>query len=822
MTDNKQAVNPAEINTEDIVVCTAVSKNYLAFARVLSKSLREQHPSIRIFVLLVDHLEGAFDPAQEPFEVIEIEDLDNIPDPKNFFFKYKPIELNTAAKPYLFEYLFRKYGFTKLIFLDPDILILDSLKTVWDLLDSHNIVLTPHITEPYDDNLRPDEKHILQSGIFNLGFIAMANTSVTNDFLRWWQKRLYEFCFMDISQGMHVDQNWVNFAPVMFEGVHILKDPAYNIAYWNLHSHGRAMSFEKGKWHVHGKLAVFFHFSGIDLKDLEKISTHQTRFILSSFPNLRPLFELYRDLLLENGYEECRKWRYAYGYFDNGVPITDFIRKSYNSFTKTGGYFSNPFSSSHSQSFFNWLNHSMESEKPGLLYPITHLMAYIYNNRGDIKSAHPQPQGADRMGFSRWFATHGKKDNQLDDAFIPGTQRFKEFSFPTQAPQSGVFAPRQDRPKHSLTPETLRKLPLGVNYAGYFRGEFGVAVAARNYIHALQTTRIPSVLNNIIATNHRNHDATFSDFSDDNPYFINIIHVNADQAERFRDLKGRQYYKDHYNIGFWVWELEKFPAKWLARFENYQEIWVPSEFCRRSIGQVSPIAVTKIKHPILLDEKAIRPNRSKFQIAKDEFSFLFVFDYLSVFERKNPVEMIRAFQKAFGKTDKVCLIVKSINSHSAPEKSAQIHTLSEGYNIRFIDRHLDPEDMLSLMASVDCFVSLHRSEGFGLGMAQSMYIGKPVIATGYSGNMDFMTDENSFLVNFELVELQEDYKPYEKGNMWAEPDFDHAVELMRLVYNDRALAERKAQQAEKDIKNELSPQAIGVEMQARIKQIYEG
>lgn len=238
MADDKPTLHNSKIDTGSIVVCTAVSKNYLAFARVLSRSLREQHPSARIFVLLVDRLESAFDPEKEPFELIELEELDNIPEPKNFFFKYRPIELNTAAKPYLFEHLFRKYGFTKLIFLDPDILVLDSLKTVWDLLDSNNIILTPHITEPYDDDRNPDEKHILQSGIFNLGFIAMANTPATNDFLKWWQKRLYDFCFMDISQGMHVDQNWVNFAPVMFEGVHILKDPAYNIAYWNLHSHG--------------------------------------------------------------------------------------------------------------------------------------------------------------------------------------------------------------------------------------------------------------------------------------------------------------------------------------------------------------------------------------------------------------------------------------------------------------------------------------------------------------------------------------------------------------------------------------------------------
>lgn len=524
---------------------------------------------------------------------------------------------------------------------------------------------------------------------------------------------------------------------------------------------------------------------------------------------------MYRDKLLASGYKECRKWKYAYGYFDNGVAVSDFIRKLYNAVTKSGQYFSNPFSTSQAQSFFNWLNQSIDSENIPPDLSITRLMAYIYSNRIDIKFAFRRPQGVDRAAFIQWFKTFAKREHQLDDAFIPGTERFKAFSVQTSSMESR-HSPASPGQKSD------EKLPFGINYAGYFKGEFGVAVAARNYIYALQTTQIPYVLNNVNAGEHRQHDRSFQEFSDDNPYFINIIHVNADRARVFRDLKGDQYYKDRYNIGLWVWELEKFPEKRFPSFQYYQEIWVPSEFCRQSIARVSPIPVTKIKHPILMDEKSIRSNRSQFSIPDDEFTFLFVFDYMSVFERKNPLGMIRAFQKAFRKDDKVSLIIKSINSNQTPEKAAYIQTITDGYNIRFIDRHLDPEDMLSLMASVDCFVSLHRSEGFGLGMAQSMYLGKPVIATGYSGNMDFMKPSNSFLVDYKLIELEKDYEPYEKGNVWAEPDVNHATELMRLVYSDRALAAKKGQQAAWDIKMELSPQAIGAEMQARIKQIYEG
>src|SRR5258708_8695952 len=133
-----------------------------------------------------------------------------------------------------------------------------------------------------------------------------------------------------------------------------------------------------------------------------------------------------------------------------------------------------------------------------------------------------------------------------------------------------------------------------------------------------------------------------------------------------------------------------------------------------------------------------------------------------------------------------------------------------------MDGHISRQEMTGLVASFDSFVSLHRSEGFGIGMAQAMYLGKPVIATGYSGNMDFMNHHNSYLVRYRLAELEQDYGPYEKGNVWADPDLEHAAELMRLVFGDRESARSVARQAEADIKKQMTVEIAGARMKARL------
>ena len=334
--------------------CTIVSKNYLAYARTLAQSYRQRHPLERFFVLLVDRCDGYFDPASEPFELVEVEEL-RLPTAERMCFQYTVLELNTAVKPYFLAHLLEKYGIRKLIYLDPDILVTGELATVGRLLDEYSIVLTPHLTAPIEDGAKPTELDILRAGAYNLGFLAIAATSTTHRFLEWWQRRLVRWGRLDPDLGMHVDQRWVDLVPGMFEGVCILRDTGYNVAYWNLHSRGVTIG-EDGQVRVNGGLCYFFHFSGIDPEDLEPVSRHQSRFRLADLgEGTRRLFAEYGKLVMTNGYRETRKWPYAFGMFSNGIQITDFARRLYWELGEEARRFGNPFEAERPDSFFGWL-----------------------------------------------------------------------------------------------------------------------------------------------------------------------------------------------------------------------------------------------------------------------------------------------------------------------------------------------------------------------------------------------------------------------------------------------------------------------------------
>jgi len=341
------------------------------------------------------------------------------------------------------------------------------------------------------------------------------------------------------------------------------------------------------------------------------------------------------------------------------------------------------------------------------------------------------------------------------------------------------------------------------------RGEFGLGEAARALVSALQEVHVPYVLNNVDVSWHRNLDETLRDFSEDNPYPINLIGINVDQVPEFYALKGDKYFKDRYNIGTWFWELSEFPEEWLPRFRHYQEIWAPSQFCADSLARVSPIPVVRMSWPLLLSETSTRTDRSHFGLSEDSVVFLFIFDYRSIFERKNPLALIDAFKGSFKGTENVVLVLKTINSDSDTENTRRLERAAHGLNVKIIDGHLERQELHSLMQSCDCYVSLHRSEGLGLGMAQMMYLGKPVIGTAYSGNMDFMNVNNSFLVKYRMVELDGDYGPYQKGSVWAEPSTEHAAELMRTVYENYDLAAAIGQRAADDVRKQMHPSLAG-------------
>lgn len=316
------------MKSSNCAACTIVSKNYFAYARTLYYSFREHNPDAQFFVLLVDENNGDIDFAQEPFEIIEASSLD-IPNFKRVAFRFDIMELNTNVKPAFLKHLLTNKGISRLLYLDPDILVYRQLEEAYNLLGTQNIVLTPHCISPIDDGLRPAEQDFLQTGVFNLGFIGVNDTLESLRFLDWWGLRCLTLGFNEPRTGLFVDQKWVNFAPCFFERVFILKHPGYNMAYWNLHE--RTLERVGDRWVVNGEWPLaFYHFSGVAFDDNQQISRHQNRFDLLNRPDLVSVFEEYRELLARNEIEKFKKRPYAYAIFSNSEYITQIARRLYS------------------------------------------------------------------------------------------------------------------------------------------------------------------------------------------------------------------------------------------------------------------------------------------------------------------------------------------------------------------------------------------------------------------------------------------------------------------------------------------------------------
>ena len=378
------------------------------------------------------------------------------------------------------------------------------------------------------------------------------------------------------------------------------------------------------------------------------------------------------------------------------------------------------------------------------------------------------------------------------------------------------------QPKSKGKTSTVLAKDEGINLIGYARAETGIGESCRIAARNLDAAGIPFGVINFTGTNSaRMEDLSWSHKEFKEPlYDINLVHLNAEQIIEIYSEFGPQLFGGRYTIGYWHWELPDFPDRWLKSFSLVDEVWVPSSFVADSIAEKSPVPVVKIPHSVRVVISKPR-DRAYFGLPADRFLFLCMFDLNSYQARKNPQAAIEAFNTAFrDRSANVGLVLKingCINNQKDFRKLQE--AVRDFDNIYIIAETLTRNDTNALMNTVDCYVSLHRSEGFGLGMAESMYLGKPVIGTAWSGNIDFMTPFNSCLVDYCLVQLGATYGPYEAFQYWAEPDVEHAAYYMKRLVEDRNYYDRLSEAGKKDIFERYSPEIVGKQIKKRISYI---
>jgi glycosyltransferase involved in cell wall biosynthesis len=227
--------------------------------------------------------------------------------------------------------------------------------------------------------------------------------------------------------------------------------------------------------------------------------------------------------------------------------------------------------------------------------------------------------------------------------------------------------------------------------------------------------------------------------------------------------------------------------------------------------------VERIPHAIDIDVP-LSGNRDEFGLPNNRFLFLSMYDTHSLQDRKNPQAVVDAFKKSFRRDDtSVGLVIKVNNAQTNPHEMERIKEKIAGYrNIYLIDQTLERIQVYNLLLATDCFVSLHRSEGFGLALAEAMFLGKPVIATNWSGNTDFMNHDNSCPVDYSLSTIGRDIGPYHAHQIWAEPDIGHASFYMSRLVNDRNWYNEIAAKGQQTIRTDYSPSVIGAMVKQRL------
>lgn len=290
------------------VVFTICSINYLAQAKTLGDSLLQHNPNVKFVIAVVDRIDHRIDLSNyKTFRIIEIEDV-GIPNMEEMIIRYDIVELNTAVKPFVVEYLFRSdKNIGSIIYLDPDIMVFDEFTYLFNQFQKYDILLTPHITSPVPTEVDLPEEMFLKHGIYNLGFIGIKCSQGAFAFIEWWKNRLRKRCLKDATGRYYVDQKWVNLAPIFFDKVGILKHQGLNMAYWNIYE--RVISKDQDRYRVNGKYPLlFFHFSQYNISNPNIISALQYGSIsLDDRTDLKPLFDKYREALIDNNYHELSR-----------------------------------------------------------------------------------------------------------------------------------------------------------------------------------------------------------------------------------------------------------------------------------------------------------------------------------------------------------------------------------------------------------------------------------------------------------------------------------------------------------------------------------
>lgn len=791
---------------------------------------------------------------------------------KEYCFINDSVSFQAISLPFAFEYAFEELKIDSAIFLSTDFLVTGSFQEIQHELSKYSVLLTPHIIEPNSlGRKNPHAQQILQKGPLNTDFMAFRDTPSTRKFIRFWEEQIIQ------RSSIKTPKDVLPFVVDLLDTneILILRDHRYNVASWNLSEREAGLQFTDGALYIQNpktkipEKVIFMNFSDMPILKEDYIANNS---IIKDHPQLKNVMVQYLLSLSSVNVLKYYKLPYGFDKFNNGIEIKPWMRKyyeaasfstqSFDSLTANDASDSkvtanvylrssfrnevdwqNPFcctkeclTDKTKQSFLQWTISATPDWAIDLTgsFFFSPIEKHVWESRPDLQAAYPQPQGEDHGRFKEWFIENGVNEGVLDRKLFDMWLRVWKYH----------------KKHHSKFHKSFKNSDdIGVNIYGWFGGQFSIGIVAQKYLSSIQKSGLP-------------HNAIGSNFMPDGLSFVspssigiqttrslseifNIVVMNADTTDIFLREIPQEIREQKYNIAIWFWELDVFPENWMHWLQSYDEIWVTTKFGKKAIEnsklydktlvQILPIPNDTTNSHASTEGGENKPKQKlpsmlrkndRGRESEKPFVFLVVFDFKSFAERKNPAASIRAFVDAFPLSEdpngeKHQLIMKS---HSGTEEQmGELHEVAENDpRVIFINSVISWEENVALHEYQDCQVSLHRSEGYGMNILESMASGIPVIATNYSGNVDFfenmpdLINKCAFPVQYKLIELKESYGPYVKGNHWADPDHNSAVLAMRTAARNECKKSGLSKKMIEEVRGMYGYEAIGKQMKSML------
>ncbi|WCB96574.1 glycosyltransferase [Baekduia alba] len=768
--------------------------------RLMAATLRRHHPELALTVLA---LPGAVAPlrGEEGMTTLDVEALGD-DDLLEAIWDKSPTAIGRAARALLVARLLDG-GADGVLLLPPDAEVRGRLVELQAALADRDAILVPRLSGSLpDDGERPDAADLLEAGDVDDGLLAVRATEGGRKLVDWWAARGLDAVRRptpaSVPAGPAPDADAgpsvLGAAVRAFAGVDTLDAPGYDVSFWNIHE--RPIAERDGVLLASGEPLRLIRFTGFRADRPWWFSEHATRVRVLDDLALSTLCRERAAALVGAGWEPPAALGVAAPELANHLRLDERVRRLLAEARDEDEEFGDLLAPAAADRFLAWLAEPAAQGGPAGINRYTY---DVWRAREDLREAYPDLDGADADGFVGWLWVHGRMELGLDARLLP-------------EPPDWV-------------PEAQRR-PPSVLVAGYLRGALGLGEAARAMARALGRAAVPygTVTLSVDGpqdergtARRRDDELAFEDVAVEDPDVL-LACVNAPQLPELVERLGPDVVDGRYLVGQWMWEVDVIPPWWDQAFALVDEIWVPSTYTARIVAAASPKPVVVV--PLPVEKPAEIAADHGLDVPDAPWTFLFAFDFLSTLQRKNPLGLIEAFTRAFAPGEGPVLVLKTTNARFRPQEVDRLRYAAGGRDdVVMVDGALPSDRLAALFAACDSYVSLHRAEGFGLTLAEAMVLGKPVVATGYSSNVDFMTASNSYLVDYTLTEVGPEAEHYPANGTWAEPSVEHAAQLLREIWEDRDAARARGERGRRDVEAQLNLDAVGAIARKRLERI---